>query len=98
MTTAVDAAAKLLGMSSSDIASALQKGQSLSDIAKSKGVSQDELVKAIATALQSADSNLSSDQATQIANNLSTRMPPTPENNPWAIGTTTTSSTVSVTA
>jgi tape measure domain-containing protein len=39
---AMDAAAKLLGMSASDLRSALQSGQSLADIASSKGISQDK--------------------------------------------------------
>jgi uncharacterized protein YidB (DUF937 family) len=90
---AMDAAAKTLGMSTSDLMSSLQSGQSLASIAKSKGVSQDDLVKAMAAALQGADSKLSSDQATQIATQMATRTPGT-ENQPWATaaqqsGTTT---------
>ena len=90
---AMDAAAKTLGMSTTDLMSSLQSGQSLASIAKSKGVSQDDLVKAMATALQGTDSQLSADQATQIAPQMATRTPGT-QNQPWAAasqesGTTT---------
>ena len=90
---AMDAAATTLGMSTTDLMSSLQSGQSLASIAKSKGVSQDDLVKAMATALQGTDSQMSADQATQIATQMATRMPGT-QNQPWAAasqqsGTTT---------
>jgi lambda repressor-like predicted transcriptional regulator len=90
---AMDAAAKALGMSASDLSSSLQSGQSLASIAKSKGVSQDDLVKAMAAALQGTDSGLSADQATQLATQMATRTPGT-QNEPWAgaaaqAGTTT---------
>lgn len=48
---AMDAAAKLLGMSASDLRAALQGGQSLVSIASSKGISQGALVGAMATAI-----------------------------------------------
>ena len=83
---AMDAASNLLGMSTTDLMSSLQSGQSLSSIAKSKGVSQDDLVKAMATALQGADSNLSADQATQMATQMATQTPDT-QNRQWAAGT-----------
>ena len=82
---AMDAAAKALGMSASDLLSSLQSGQSLASIAKSKGVSQDDLVKAMAAALQGTDSRLSADQATQLATQMATRTPGT-QNQPWAAG------------
>jgi len=90
---AMDAAAKALGMSTTDLMSSLQSGQSLTSIAKTKGVSQDDLVKTMATALQGADSNLTADQATQIATQMATRTPGT-QDQPWAsasqqTGTTT---------
>jgi len=90
---AMDAAATTLGMSTTDLMSSLQSGQSLASIAKSKGVSQDDLVKAMATALQGTDSQMSADQATQIATQMATRTPGT-QNQPWAAasqqsGTTT---------
>ena len=90
---AMDAAAKALGMSTTDLMSSLQSGQSLTSIAKTKGVSQDDLVKTMATALQGADSNLTADQATQLATQMATRTPGT-QDQPWAsasqqTGTTT---------
>jgi uncharacterized protein YidB (DUF937 family) len=90
---AMDAAAKALGMSTTDLMSSLQSGQSLASIAKTKGVSQDDLVKTMATALQGADSNLTADQATQLATQMATRTPGT-QDQPWAsasqqTGTTT---------
>ena len=89
----MDAAAKALGMSTTDLMSSLQSGQSLASIAKTKGVSQDDLVKTMATALQGADSNLTADQATQLATQMATRTPGT-QDQPWAsasqqTGTTT---------
>jgi uncharacterized protein YidB (DUF937 family) len=94
---AMDAAAKLLGMSTTDLTSALQNGQSLTSIASSKGVSQNDLVNAMATALQGANSNLSTDQATDIATRMVTQTPGT-QNQPWAAGTTDAPSTFSITA
>jgi len=95
---AMDAASKLLGMSTQDLMSSLQGGQSLSSIAKSKGVSQDDLLKAMATALQSADSKLSADQATQIATQMATHTPGS-RDQPWAAGTEQSgTSTYSITA
>ena len=96
---AMDAAASTLGMSATDLASSLQSGQSLATIAKSKGVSLDDVVKAMATALQDADSNLSSEQATAIATQMANRTPGSQEG-PWAAtsGSVTGASTYSVTA
>jgi len=95
---AMDAAAQTLGMSTSDLLSSLQSGQSLSDLASSKGVSVDDLTAAMATALQGADSNLSSDQATALATQMIDGTPG-PQNQVWAAGMgQATSSTYSVTA
>ncbi len=47
---AMDAAAQALGMSTTDLRTALQSGQSLSSLAASKGVSQDSLISAISSA------------------------------------------------
>ena len=96
---AMDAAASTLGMSATDLASSLQSGQSLATIAKSKGVSLDDLVKAMATALQGTDSNLSSEQATSIATQMANRTPGS-QDGPWAAtsGSVTGASTYSVTA
>ena len=82
----MSAAAQSLGMSTSDLTSALQSGQSLASIASSKGVSQSSLVSALATALQGSGSNLTADQATQIATQIATRVPGT-QSQPWAAGT-----------
>ena len=63
----MDAAAKALGMSNTDLQAALKSGQSLSDLAKSKGVSLDTLTAAISAAVSKANPSLSSDRAQQIA-------------------------------
>ena len=94
---AMDAASKLLGMSSADLTSALQSGQSLTSLASSKGVSQTDLVNAMATAIQGADSNLTTDQATDIATRMATQTPGT-QNQPWAAGSADAPSTFSITA
>ena len=72
---AMDAAAKTLGMQPADLLDALKGGQSLADIAKSKGVSQDALVKAMASAIGQANPNMSADQTTQIATRMATGGP-----------------------
>jgi len=72
----MNGAAKALGMSSSDLISALQSGQSLSSIASSKGLSQDKLVAAMATSIQQANPGVSADQATKVATAMATRTPP----------------------
>jgi hypothetical protein len=46
-------AAQALGMSTQDVQSALQSGQSLSDLAQAKGVSSDALVSAVSQGIQS---------------------------------------------
>ena len=66
----MDAAAKALGMSSADLQTALKSGQSLSDLAKSKGVSVDALTADISAALTKANPSLSSDRAQQMAQRL----------------------------
>jgi len=72
---AMDAAAQALGMSAADLRTALQGGKSLADLASAKGVSQSDLVSAIATALQKANPNLSVDQAKTIASRFATQKP-----------------------
>jgi hypothetical protein len=67
------AVAKELGMSTDDLNQALRSGQSLDDIAQSKGVSHDDLVATISQALQStASSGQSTDpsQLTQLAERI----------------------------
>ena len=85
MATAMTAASSLLGMSASDLTAGLKSGQSLADIAKSKGVSQDDLVKAISGALQQGNSGLSAADATSLATSLVTRTPSS-EGQPWSAG------------
>jgi hypothetical protein len=73
---AMDAAAKALGMNASELRTALQSGQSLATIAKSKGVSQDTLTAAMATAIEQANPSISADQANRVATAIATRTPP----------------------
>ena len=98
MAAAMDAAAKTLGTTTSDLMSSLQNGQTLASVASSKGVSQDDLVKSISAALSQADSNLSTDQATQLATALVTGTPPTDQSRAWAAGTSGATSTYNVLA
>jgi len=70
MNLAMDAVAKKLGMSDSDLQSALQSGKSLTDIAKSKGVSSDDLLSTVKDALKSANPNMSDTQLSNIANRI----------------------------
>lgn len=85
-------------MSTTELMSSLQSGQTLADLARSKGVSQSDLTKAISTALQGADSNLSSDQAAALATQMVAGTAGS-QNQPWAAGTGQTSTnTYSVTA
>ena len=79
---AMNAASQLLGMSPSDLTSALQSGQSLSSIAASQGVDQSSLVSAVSTALQGSNSGITPDQANQIAAKISSATPGT-QNQPW---------------
>ena len=70
----------------------------IASIASSKGISQDDLVKAISTVLQDADSNLSADQATRMATALATGTPSVSPGQPWASQSSGTSSTFNVLA
>jgi uncharacterized protein YidB (DUF937 family) len=95
MKMAMQATASTLGVSSDELASALKSGQSLSDVAQSKGIGQDDLVSAIATALEQSDGNLSPDQATQIATRLATASPGV---QPWFTENEGATSTFGITA
>jgi hypothetical protein len=66
----MDAAAQALGLSSTDLRSALKSGQSLSALAQSKGVSTDTLAAAISGAVAKANPSLSSARAQQIAQRM----------------------------
>lgn len=66
----MDAAAKALDMSTTDLQQALSSGQTLGSLAQSKGVSTDTLASAISGALSAANPSLSSDRAQQITQRL----------------------------
>jgi uncharacterized protein YidB (DUF937 family) len=70
MKAAFDAAATTLGVSTSDLRASLESGQTLTSLAAAKGVSTDSLTSAIATALTKADTSLTTDQASSIAQQL----------------------------
>jgi hypothetical protein len=66
----MDAAASALGMSSSDLQTALKGGQSLSSLAKAKGVSTGDLTNAISSALTKTNPSIGSDRAQQLAQRM----------------------------
>lgn len=66
----MDAAATALGMSLTDLRSAVQGGQSLTSLAQAKGVSVDALTSSISAALTTADPSLSGSRAAQITERL----------------------------
>jgi uncharacterized protein YidB (DUF937 family) len=98
VSAAMDSAAQTLGMTTSDLTSSLQNGQSLSSIATSKGVSQTDLINAMSTALAGADSNLSAAQATQLATAMVNGPSQGSSASPWATGSAGQSSTISIAA
>ena len=63
----MDAAAKALGMSTTDLKTALGKGDTLASLAQAKGVSTDSLTSAITSALTTANPSMSADRAGKIA-------------------------------
>jgi hypothetical protein len=64
-------------MSLSDMRSAYQRGMSISAMASSKGMSQDTLVAAMASAIQHASPSFTADQAREVATAIATRTPRT---------------------
>lgn len=66
----MDAAAKALGLSSTDLQTALKGGQSLTSLAQNKGVTTDALSQAISSAVSQANPSLSGGRAQQIAQRL----------------------------
>jgi uncharacterized protein YidB (DUF937 family) len=98
VSAAMDSVASLLGTTTTDLATATRSGQSLTQIASSKGVSQQSLVSAIATALEGSDSSMSTSQATQLATALATGTPQNNQTQPWSTASTGTPSTFSVSA
>jgi hypothetical protein len=67
---ALSAAADLLGESPDDLKQALASGKSLADLAAEKGLSADDLQKAVQSAVKQANPNASEDQAAQIAQRM----------------------------
>jgi hypothetical protein len=74
---ALGGAASALGMTMSDMHSAYQSGTSISAMASSKGMSQDALVAAMASAMQHVSPSFSADQAREVATAIATRTPRT---------------------
>jgi hypothetical protein len=74
--------AKLLGLSTSELASELRSGATLSDLASKKGISSTELIKTIEGELTAhkpeGAPGLSSSQLTQIATSIASGTPPPP--------------------
>jgi hypothetical protein len=66
------AVARTLEMSADDLTAAMKAGLSLTDLARSKGISPDDLQPTITASLQSRFPNLSSAQLTMIASQLIT--------------------------
>jgi lambda repressor-like predicted transcriptional regulator len=62
--------AKLLGMSLSDLRSKLEGGTSLSDVAKQRGVSQDQLLQTIQSSLKAQDPNASASSLNAAAQRI----------------------------
>jgi lambda repressor-like predicted transcriptional regulator len=89
MASAIDTASQMLGTSTSDILAALKSGQSLAQIASSKGVSQDALASAIANSLEQSDPTLAASDATGVANRLVTATPQTSQSQSgtWGVRT-----------
>jgi hypothetical protein len=70
MKQVMSAVAKKLGMTDADLGTALKSGMSLTDIAKSKGVSADDLKAAITASLTSTNPSLSATQLSTIAGRI----------------------------
>ena len=88
---AIDAAAEALDMSTEDVQKALQSGTTLADLADSKGVSQDDLLKAVTDGLAAGATKhgrqLTSDQLTDFASRIiSGDGPPAPPAGAGAAG------------
>ena len=66
----MDAAAKALNMSTSDLQAALKSGQTIASLAQSKDVSIDTLTSTISSTLTKANPALSSDRAQVIAQRM----------------------------
>ena len=64
---AYDSIASKLGMSTSDLTSALQSGQTMKDLEAQKGVSKDDIISAAVSVLQKDDPSLSAAAATKLA-------------------------------
>jgi hypothetical protein len=66
----MDAAAGALSMSGSDLQTALQSGQTLGSLAKTKRIDPADLTKAIGDAIGKANPSISSDRAQKIAQRM----------------------------
>ena len=66
----MDAAAKALDMSTTDLQAALKSGQTLASLAQSKGVNIDTLTSAVSAALIAANPSLSTDRAALVAQRM----------------------------
>jgi uncharacterized protein YidB (DUF937 family) len=75
--SAFKAVETLLGMQPDEIRSALDSGKTLVDLAADKGVSKDDLIKTIATAIKADRPGITDDRATDMATRIATRTPPT---------------------
>ena len=64
---AMEAAAQILGMSVSDLQTALKSGQTMQSLAKAKGIDEGTLAKAVGEALTKANPALSAGRAQLIA-------------------------------
>ena len=82
----LDAVADTLGMSSDDLKKALASGQSMTDIAKAKGVSKDDLVSTIASTLPTTARDGSTIDPTQMATRIADSTRPAPPPPPSSSG------------
>ena len=63
---AFDAAAKALGMSTDDLKSALRSGSTIGSLANDRGVSVDDVKKAMSDAITAANPNMNPDRVAQL--------------------------------
>ena len=63
---AFDAAAKALGMTTDDLKSALRSGSTIGSLATDRGVSVDDVKKAMSDAITAANPNINADRVAQL--------------------------------
>jgi uncharacterized protein YidB (DUF937 family) len=78
------AVAEKLGMSTDDLKSALKSGSTMADLAKTAGVSQDDLVKTIASTLPTTGPDGASIDTTTMATNIANGVRPERPEKPQA--------------